>query len=633
MLSPKSSQSDVRPNVSPPTSVTHATSASSTIDISGKSSLDTPPRPISAVPRSRAAVFVSYYRPYLRLFLADMACALVVAATTLLLPLCARSVTTDILGSFDGSGSAATQALDRIYVVGALMLALVGVRLLSGLFVDYQGHMMGARMEADLRRDLFAHLQRLSFRFYDEQRTGQLMTRMTNDTLALVELYHHGPEDIVVTVLTIIGVFVILVQINVPLTLVLLLLLPAMAAFALHFNRKMLDALRVGRVRVGDINAQVEDSLAGIRVVQSFTNEEAEAHKFARTNARLVASRRAGYLAGAYFSGGLGAFAQALTVVVIIGGGIAIVHASLTVADLLTYLLCIGILADPIKRLTVFASNYQEGITGFHRVMDILEEEPDLCDTPSATALTTVRGDIEFRDVRFQYREGHDVLAHLSLRIRAGEYVALVGASGVGKTTLCSLIPRFYDVSAGAVTLDGRDIRAITLRSLRAHIGVVQQEVYLFAGTIAENIGYGCPQASRQEIIAAATRAQAHEFIAALPEGYDTDIGQRGVRLSGGQKQRLGIARVFLKDPPILLLDEATSALDNASERAVQEALDALARDRTTLVIAHRLSTIRNARRIVVLSGGGGIAEEGTHEELLARNGIYADLYAIQTRM
>jgi ATP-binding cassette, subfamily B, bacterial len=573
--------------------------------------------------RSRAKKFLSYYRPYVGLFLADMGCALMISAITLILPLCARFVTKDLLGQ------AASHTRD-IYLMGALMVALVGIHTLCTMFVDYQGHLMGARMEGDMRRELFEHYQKLSFSFYDEERTGQLMTRITNDTLALAELYHHGPEDIVTTCLTVTGAFIILLRINIGLTLIVFLFMPIMAAYALYFNKKMSRALRSSKDRIGDINAQVEDTLAGIRVVQSFTNEDVEISKFADANDRFIASRRDGYKSEAFYFGGLIAFTQLITVSVIVFGGVAITHASLDLADLLTFLLCVGILTDPVQKLVNFGRLYQEGITGFSRFMDILEVAPDLRDAPNAIQLGPIRGHVEFRGVSFKYRDEHDdVVKDLSLEIAAGEYVALVGSSGIGKTTLCSLIPRFYEVSAGTILLDGRDIRQVTLRSLREHVGIVQQETYLFAGTVAENISYGRLNASRQDIIAAAKQAHAHEFIMELPDGYDTDIGQRGVKLSGGQKQRLSIARVFLKSPSIIIFDEATSALDNESEKAVQGALERLATHRTTLVIAHRLSTIRNARRILVLSDTG-IAEQGTHEELMALGGMYASLYGMQ---
>jgi ATP-binding cassette, subfamily B, bacterial len=581
-----------------------------------------------ASPRiSRGRKFLSYYKPYKGLFLADMACALIVAAITLALPLCARYVTKDIL---EGG---APDRLNQIALMGAMMVALVGVHTVCIMFIDYQGHFMGAKMERDMRHELFEHYQKLSFRFYDEQTTGQLMTRMTNDTFAMSELYHHGPEDIVVTVLTVIGAFVILVKVNVALTLIVFLFVPVMAIHALYFNRQLNRAMRTSKDRVGDVNAQLEDTLAGVRVVKSFTNEEVEARKFASANARFLASRRIEYKGYTYFSSGLIAFGQLITIAVVVFGAAAIVRAELDLADLTTYLLCIAILIEPIQKLVNFGRLYQEGMTGFQRFMEMLEVVPDLQDAPHATELTNVQGHIELRDVSFRYKDDlEDVVKDLSLEIQAGEYVALVGASGVGKTTLCSLIPRFYDVTAGSILVDGQDVRAVTLRSLRRSIGVVHQDIYLFAGTVAENIGYGKADATRQEIVTAARLAHAHDFIMALPDGYDTDIGQRGVRLSGGQKQRLSIARVFLKNPPIIILDEATSALDNESERAVQASLEKLAENRTTLVIAHRLSTIRNARRIVVLSGAG-IAEQGTHAELLALNGVYANLYNMQSKI
>ncbi|MFI5276308.1 MAG: ABC transporter ATP-binding protein [Ktedonobacterales bacterium] len=590
-----------------------------------------PEAPADDAPRvaapSRGRKFLSYYKPYPRLFLADMACALVVSATMLLLPLCARYVTKDLLNG------ASQHALDQIALMGVCMLALVGIQTLCTLFIDYQGHMMGARMEADMRRELFDHFQKLSFGFFDEQRTGQLMTRITDDTFNMAELYHHGPEDIVVTFLTVTGAFIILLRVNVTLTLLVFAFMPVMAVFALYFNRKMGRAQRSSKDRIGDINAQVEDTLAGIRVVKSFTNEEIERRKFGVANHRFLVSRSDCYRNEAFFSGGLIAFTQLITIAVVILGSAAIVRASLDLADLLTYLLFIGILIDPIQKLVNFGRLYQEGMTGFHRFMEMLEVEPDLRDAPDAVELPKAQGHIEFRDVSFRYRTDHaDVVRNLSLEIQAGEYVALVGSSGVGKTTLCSLIPRFYDVTAGGVLLDGQDVRTVTLRSLRANIGIVQQDVYLFAGTVAENIRYGKLDASRGEIMAAAKRAHAHDFIMALPEGYDTDIGQRGVKLSGGQKQRLSIARVFLKNPPVIIFDEATSALDNESEKAVQDSLEQLADQRTTLVIAHRLSTIRNAERIVVL-GDQGIAEQGTHAELLALNGVYANLYNMQSKI
>ncbi|NUM48117.1 MAG: ABC transporter ATP-binding protein [Anaerolineales bacterium] len=556
-----------------------------------------------------------------------MVCALIVSVTTLLIPLGANTITKNVLAN------GRPDALTQIYAAGAGMLGLIAVHTACNMFVDYHGHRMGALMERDMRAELFEHLQKLSFSFYDEQKTGQLMTRITNDSFDLSELYHHGPEDVVISLLNFVGAFIILLTINVELAWIVFLFLPPMAVFVIYFNGKMKAALRRSMDRIGDVNAQVEDTLAGIRVVKSFTNETIESRKFAHENDRFLASRADGYKNEAYFSGGMSAFTLLLPVAVIVFGGVRIVNGALDLADLITFLLYVGILTEPIRRFSNFTRLYQEGMTGFERFMEILEVAPDIQDAPGAVELDSVQGDVEFRGVSFKYKAEHqEVLKNVSLTIRAGEYVALVGSSGVGKTTLCSLIPRFYEISEGHILLDGRDIRTLRQGSLRRNIGVVQQDVYLFAGTVAENIRYGKPDATREEIIAAAKQANAHAFITALPHGYDTDIGQRGVKLSGGQKQRLSIARVFLKDPPILIFDEATSALDNESEKAVQESMEKLAHNRTTLVIAHRLSTIQNAQRIVVLTEVG-IGEEGTHEELMALHGTYANLYNVQARI
>lgn len=576
---------------------------------------------------SRMKKFFSYYRPYLRLFFADMGCAVVVSAITLAIPLCIRFITKNLL-EIDSP-----DALSHIYMMGGVMLALVALYTACHAFVDYKGHMMGALMEGDMRNELFEHYQKLSFNFYDEHRTGQLMTRISNDSFDLAELYHHGPEDIVISSLNFIGAFVILISINVKLAMIALVFLPIMGLYGFYFSKKMHAALRKSKDRIGDINAQVEDTLSGVRVVKSFTNEEIEKKKFAYENQRFVESRREGYRSEAYFYNGLITLTQLMTVFVVIFGAVSIVKGSLDLADLLTFLLYIGILIEPIQRLGNFTRLYQEGITGFERFMEILEVEPDIKDSQDAIEVTNVQGNIEFKNVSFKYKEGYDhVLKHLSLHIKVGEYVALVGPSGVGKTTLCSLIPRFYEVSKGQILLDGINISGITMSSLRKNIGIVQQDVYLFAGTVLENIRYGKLDASEEEIIAAAKKANAHDFIMALPKGYATDIGQRGVKLSGGQKQRLSVARVFLKDPPIIIFDEATSSLDNESERAVQDSLEKLTVNRTTLVIAHRLSTVRHAQRILVLTDNG-IEEQGTHDELIALNGTYANLYNMQLRM
>lgn len=582
-------------------------------------------RPATRFAGSRARKFLSYYKPYRGLLLADLFSAILISAAALLLPVSANFITKNLLAKGGVPG-----ALDKIYALGAAMLALVAVQAVCTLFVDYQGHVMGAKMERDMRRELFEHYQKLSFSFYDRQRTGQLMARITNDLFSLAELYHHGPEDLAIAALELIGVLVILARIDRTLTLIVLCFLPAMFLFALHFSRRMIVALRLSKDRIGDINARVEDSLAGIRVVKSFTNEAFESARFNHENDRFLASRSEGYRSEAWFSGGMAAFTQLITIAVIVFGAAGIARAALDLADLLTFLMCVAVLVDPIRRLVNFARLYQEGITGFDRFFEMLQMEPDMPDQAGAADLNHVRGDITFRNVNFRYADDSPfVLKNISLEIRAGEFVALVGASGVGKTTICSLIPRFYDATAGDILIDGTNVRDIRPQSLRQHIGIVQQDVYLFAGTVAQNLRYGKPDASLDEIIESAKLAHAHDFIMALPDGYDTEIGERGVKLSGGQKQRLSIARVFLKNPPILIFDEATSALDNESERSVQDSLHRLARNRTMLVIAHRLSTVRNASRIVVLTDDG-IAEEGTHADLVSSGGAYARLYNTQ---
>lgn len=575
----------------------------------------------------RVRKFFSYYKPYLGLLRADMACAVIASAITLAIPLCIRYITTNLLeiGSED--------ALHQIYMMGGLMLVLVAIYTACHAFIDYQGHMMGALMERDMRNELFEHYHKLSFKFYDEHKTGQLMTRISNDTFDLAELYHHGPEDIIISILNFTGAFVILMNINVKLAVIALLFLPVMGLYGLYFSKKMYAASRKSSDKIGDINAQVEETLAGIRVVKSFTNEEVEKKKFVYENDCFVKSRQKGYKAEAYFYDGLISLTQLMTIAVVIFGAASIVKGFLDLADLLTFLLYIVILIEPIQRLGNFIRLYQEGVTGFNRFMEVLEVEPDIQDAPNASELTNVKGKIEFKNVSFKYKEDYDhVLKNLSLKINVGEYVALVGPSGAGKTTLCSLIPRFYEVSEGQISIDDKDIKGLKARSLRQNIGLVQQDVYLFSGTVLENIRYGKPDATEEEIIMAAKQANAHDFIIAFPNGYSTDVGQRGVKLSGGQKQRLSIARVFLKNPPIIIFDEATSSLDNESERAVQNSLERLIKNRTTLVIAHRLSTVRNAKRILVLTDNG-IEEQGTHEELIALDGTYANLYNMQLRI
>lgn len=571
--------------------------------------------------------FFSYYKPYLKLFLSVLACAFIVSAATLVFPLLVRYITKDVL-----EGDLST-ALSEVYWIGGLMLALVAIQNIGNYFVDYKGHEVGARMESDMRDQLFAHMQKLSFSFYDKEKTGQLMSRITNDLLLLSELYHHGPEDYVKYLVRFIGAFVILFFINAPLTIAVFCFLPFLSVFALYFNKVLNKALRRNKERIGDINAQVEDSLSGIRVVKSFANEHVEIEKFNRENKRFLESRKKTYKAEAYFYNGIETFIQLITITVIIIGSTRIVNNSLDLADLITFILYINYVIEPIQKLTHMTTQFQEGITGFQRFMEIMNLKPASENKENALNLQEVHGKIEFNKVSFRYEDHLDnIFVNLSLTVQPGEYVALVGPSGAGKTTLCSLIPRFYDVTTGNVLLDGINVRDIDLQSLRKNIGVVQQDVYLFTGTVMENIRYGNPTASDEEIIAAAKHANAHDFIMSLPNGYHSEIGQRGVKLSGGQKQRLSIARVFLKNPPVLIFDEATSALDNESESIVKDSLEFLAKGRTTIVIAHRLSTIRNAGRIIVLTDEG-IVEQGTHNTLLAHDGVYAHLYSKQIEL
>lgn len=567
---------------------------------------------------------LSYYKPYRGIFWADMFFATLSAAIALAFPLIVRYVTSTLIYLETG------EILHQVKLLAVLLLVLVAVECYSKFFISNYGHVMGAKIEYNMRAEIFDHLQKLSFGFYDNQKVGQLMSRITTDLFDITELMHHGPENLILSVVKIAGAFVILVSISPALALAAFIVLPFMFAYAYFLNGKMRRAFRQNRVRIAEINAQIEDNLSGIRVVKSFANEDVENKKFKGGNDGFLSAKKNSYHYMGSFHAGLGAFTTLIQVNVILAGAVLIARGSVDVSDMVTFLLYISVFTDPVRTLIDFTEQFQNGYTGFERFCEIMAIEPDIKDKNDAVELKNVKGDIAFENVSFQYEENTErVLKNINLIVPAGAYMALVGSSGAGKSTLCSLIPRFYDVTGGAVKIDGTDVRDIKLKSLREHIGIVQQDVYLFVGTVYDNIRYGRPDATREEVIEAAKNANAHDFIMSLPNGYETDIGQRGIKLSGGQKQRLSIARVFLKNPPILIFDEATSALDNESEKVVQESLERLAENRTTFVIAHRLSTIKNAERILVLTDDG-IEEEGTHEQLLEKGGIYEKLYNMQ---
>ena len=571
--------------------------------------------------RQNLKKMISYYKPYLHIFWADMFFATLSAGVALVIPLVVRYVTSTLIYC------EADVILHQMVYIAIGLFALLAVDCYSRFFIGNYGHVMGAKMEYDMRQEIFEHMQKLSFSFYDDAKVGQLMSRITSDLFDITELLHHGPENIILSVLKIVGAFVILMNINGWLVLAAFIVLPFMFVFAFLLNKKMRGAFKRNREKIAEINAQIEDNLSGIRVVKSFANEDIEAEKFKIGNDGFLAAKKNSYHYMGSFQAGVGVFTTLIQVNVILVGGILIACQKVDISDLITFLLYIGVFTDPIRTLVDFTEQFQNGYTGFERFREIMNIQPDIEDAKDAVVLPHVKGDITFENVSFQYQENQEnVLNHINLQVPAGAYMALVGSSGAGKTTLCSLIPRFYDVTDGRILVDGQDIRKVTLKSLRDQIGMVQQDVYLFAGTIMENIRYGKPDATEAEVIEAAKNANAHEFIMSFPDGYETDIGQRGIKLSGGQKQRLSIARVFLKNPPILIFDEATSALDNESEKVVQDSLEKLAKNRTTFVIAHRLTTIQNAEKILVLTEEG-IAESGTHEELLRKGGVYEKLY------
>ncbi|WP_129600032.1 ABC transporter ATP-binding protein [Anaerophilus nitritogenes] len=568
--------------------------------------------------------FIAYYKPYKNLFFADMFCACILSFVDLLFPLVVRYLLNDVYVLGDKN-----IIMHTVLYIGIGLFLLYIIRFFCQYFITSWGHIMGARMEADMRYDIFDHLQKLSFSYYDEKNTGKLMSRIVTDLFDISELAHHGPEDLFISILKITGSFIILLSINVKMSLTLLFFTFIMLYFSYFYNKRMRKIFRKNREKIANVNAQIQDSLSGIRVVKSFANEEMEKHKFSKGNEAFLGTKEESYfILGRFFSGNQ-FFQGLLYLSVILLGGIFISLGSLETSDLIVYILYINIFLNPLEKLINFTEQFQKGITGFERFLEVINTKPDIKDKEDAVDIINPKGNILFEDVSFSYNEKHDVLKNIHISIPAGKTVALVGPSGGGKTTLCSLIPRFYEINGGIITIDGIDIRNIKLKSLRTCIGIVQQDVYIFSGTIKENIAYGKRQALDEEIIDASKKANIHDFIMSLEDGYDTYVGERGVKLSGGQKQRISIARVFLKNPPILILDEATSALDNESEKFIQKSLEDLSKNRTTLVIAHRLSTIKNADEIIVLTDEG-INEIGTHEELISKNGVYAHLYNMQ---
>ena len=569
--------------------------------------------------------FIKYYKPYRRMFFYDMGCALTLSGIDLTFPLLVRFLMNEVY-VLDNS----TQIMKFILIIGSILLGMYILAFFCQYYITTWGHIMGARMESDMRKELFGHLEKLSFSYYDEVNTGKLMSCITNDLFDISELAHHGPEDIFISIIKIVGTFIILSIINIKMTLILVFFTLLMLAFSLYYNRKMKAVFRKNRQKIAEVNAITQDALGGIRVVKSFANEDIEMEKFEAGNKAFVDTKSESYfIMGRYFSGN-GFFKNILYLATVLVGGLFITRGEMNVADLTVYILYINTYLSPVEKLVNFTEQFQKGMTGFERFLRVIQTKPEIEDDVDAKELGEVKGDITLENVSFSYSdEEKNILSEMNIHIPAGKTVALVGPSGGGKTTFCSLIPRFYEVSEGKVLIDGKDIKKLTQSSLRDAIGIVQQDVYLFGGSIKQNIAYGDPKASDEEIIAAAKKANIHEFIINLPEGYNTFVGERGVRLSGGQKQRIAIARVFLKNPPILILDEATSALDNESERYIQKSLEELSKGRTTLVIAHRLSTIRNADEILVLTKAG-IAEQGPHEALMRQEGVYAQLYNMQ---
>ena len=565
--------------------------------------------------------FIQYYAPYKGVFFLDLICAAVISLADLAFPQILRTLTKTL---FTESSDVILRALIPITLV---LLVMYVIQTGCKYYVSYQGHMMGAHMERDMRQQLFDHYEKLSFSYYDQNNSGQMMSKLVSDLFDISEFAHHGPENLFISLIKIVGSFVFLFLINWKLAIPLLVLVAFMLFFSYGQNKKMQATFMDNRRKIGNLNSSLQDTLAGIRVVQSFANENIEREKFKKSNQSFLISKDANYRCMGSFTGGNLFFQGMMYLMTLVFGGWLIAHGQMEPADLAMYALYIGIFISPIQILVELTEMMQKGLSGFRRFLDVVETEPEIVDAEDAEPLENIKGHVRYENVSFHYNDDDSlVLDNVSFDIPAGKSIALVGPSGSGKTTICSLLPRFYDVSGGRITIDGKDVRKLTLQSLRNQIGLVQQDVYLFCGSIRENIAYGRPDASMEEIIEAAKKANIHEFIMGLPDGYETFVGERGTRLSGGQKQRISIARVFLKNPSILILDEATSALDNESEKFIQQSLEELAKDRTTITIAHRLSTIRNADEILVVAENG-IAERGTHDELLAKGGIYAHYY------
>ena len=564
--------------------------------------------------------FIHYYKPHWKLFVFDMVCALVAASCDLMYPVISRNIINTYIPD---------KNLRLILTWCVALLVIYLMQAIMQYFMQYQGHVVGVRMQADMRRDVFEHLQKLPFSYFDEHKTGVIMSRIVNDLMDISEFAHHGPEDLFISLVSVVGSFIILCTINIPLTLITFAVLPFLILFVVKKRTAMTIAFRKNRIEIAEVNASLENSIAGVRVARAFTGEQEEAKKFDENNQRYVTVRERAYRVMAEFFSGTNFLTSLMNVVVLTGGGYCVYRGVINVGDMVAYMLFINMFVNPIKKLIQFVEMFQNAITGYTRFQELMNIEVEQ-EEPDAVDLKDVRGEITFDNVSCQYNEGKEVLSNISMTFPQGEMVAIVGPSGGGKTTLCHLIPRFYEITQGSICIDGQDIRKVTRRSLRSKIGIVQQDVFLFTGTIFDNIAYGKLGASREEVYEAAKKANIHDYIMSLPEGYDTFVGERGVKLSGGQKQRISIARVFLKNPPILILDEATSALDNVTENYIQDSLDELCKNRTTIVVAHRLSTIKNADEIIVMDRDG-IQERGTHTQLLEKdNGIYRELYEAQ---